>query len=416
VKLDDYSVGLRVLDIEHGFRETRPDPVIQSELANSLLLGKALNLALHLRGFNVIEDIRGLRYAAAELGVGSTELTTILGELQEIEWVRIVGPANNPKRVEVLVPALRDGFEIIGARWRDLNPTEIEQGSVMAVSEAVVRPYTEEQLIRTLGNSKELAGTVLDIGEAGTFLRLHRLDGGERIVYSPQYGDNNPEKAIALVEKYGDDKVKNLIAAVHQEQGVPAEFLTQDDKFVKEAMLSGLVLVPAVRDKQFVFTPQKGLVPEETVILDKARAIVSCVRFGQRYAEITKIFSPAAIVSALISRKKLKPHTEHLEQYGLLVKKGIGRVDKIGSKWQFRVSDTEDNMKALRVARDLLDTGDAIHQQVDDEAQAKIINPSASYSTPVAQRVKLNRSAKTRGADDKTARAISDLIRGAISE
>ena len=42
--LEPQSVGLRILDIEHGFRLTNPEPVIEGELGNTLLLGKALNL------------------------------------------------------------------------------------------------------------------------------------------------------------------------------------------------------------------------------------------------------------------------------------------------------------------------------------------------------------------------------------
>lgn len=414
--IDNYTVGLRVLDIEHGFRETRPDGLVQTELGTSLLMGKALNLALHIRGFNVIKDYKGLSYAAAELGVNSTELPAVLAELQEIEWVRLVGSGRSIKRVEVLVPELRDGFEVVGQRWRDLSPTELEEASVLALAEAVIRPYSQITLNSELGLSKALSETVLEVGEAGTFLRVYRLDTGERIVYSPLYGDSNPEKAVELVKKYGDQRVRTLIESVRNQQGLPVERL-KGDAFVREAIRSGLVMAPAVKDKQFAFTPQQGLLPEETIILDKARAIVSCVRYGQNYAEITKIFSPKAIVDALISRKRLNPHSEHLQQYGLLTKKGIGRVDKVpGDKWQFTIADTADNMKALQVAKDLLETGDAVSQNVDDAAQAKILNPSASYSTPVSQRVRINREAKTKTADAATNKAISELIRGAAGD
>ena len=415
MSIDNYAIGLRVLDIEHGFRETRPDGYVQTELGTSLLMGKALNLALHIRGFNVIKDYKGLSYAAAELGVNSTELPTVLGELQEIEWVRLVGTGRNIKRVEVLVPALRDGFEVVGQRWRELGPTQVEEASVLALADAIVRPYSESSLRSDLGLSRELANAVLEVGEAGTFLRRYRLDNGERIIYSPLYGDSNPEKALELVKKYGDKRVRTLVERVRSQQGVPVEQLS-GDSFIREAIRSGLLMAPAVKDKRFVFTPQQGIVQEETVILDKARAIVSCVRYGQNYAEITKIFSPKAIVDALISRKRLKPHSEHLQQYGLLAKKGIGRVDQVGSKWQFTISDTPDNMKALQVAKDLLETGDAVSQNVDEAAQAKILNPSASYSTPVSQRVRINREAKTKTADAETTKAISDLIRGAASD
>lgn len=412
--VDHYSVGLRVLDIEHGFRAITPEPMVEGELANTLLLGKALNLGLHLRGLNVIEgdEIRGLKYASAGLGIGAAELTTVLRELREIDWVRLKETGTRIDRIEIIVPTLRDGFDVIGRRWQDLGPTEIEQASIAALSEAVIHPFNLTHLGKGLGMGKELAQQILDIGEAGTFLRRHRLDDGQQIVYSPFFGDANPEKAYQIVEKYGDKAIKSLIQAVHAEQGIPEESLS-NNALIKESVISGLILAPGVKDKRFVFTPHKGLDAEETVILDKARAIAACIRYGQNFAEITKIAYPKAIVDALISKKKLKPHSEHLEQYGLLVKKGIGRVDQVGYKWQFSIVDTEDNMKALRVARDLLDTGDAVHQQMDDEAKALILNPSATYSTPVTERVKISRTVKIKGSDAQTSKTISSLIRGA---
>ena len=116
---DPHSIGLRVLDIEHGFRLTNPEPVIEGELGNTLLLGKALNLALHLRGLNVLEgdDLKALTYAAAAIGIGAAELNTVLRELRELEWVRLRELGTRVQRVEIVVPALRDGFDVVGNRW-----------------------------------------------------------------------------------------------------------------------------------------------------------------------------------------------------------------------------------------------------------------------------------------------------------
>lgn len=414
MKLDDYEIGLRTLDIEHGFREVRPDGTIQFELSNTLLLGKALNLALHLRGLNVVTDTKGLTHAASELGIGSTELRTVLHELAEIDWVRLKTSGTKITRVEVSVPELRNGFEVIGERWRSNGPTEIEQASVLGLAEAVVRPYSITRLEGDFGMDEHVAQAVIEIGEAGTYLRRHRLDDGTQLIYSPLFGDNNPEKAFAIANKYGDSAVQALMEQLRGEQGAPSERIAAD-KFLREAVLAGLVLAPAVKDKQFIFTPQVGVGPQEAVILDKARAIVSCVRYGQNFAEITRIFSPAKIIDKLIDAKMLAPHSEHHEQYGLLVRKGIGRVNRVGSKWQFRVLDTPDNMRALRVAADLLGTGAAVHQAIDENTQMRVLNPSASYSTPVNQRVRLSRHAKTQSGDARAIEAISELIRGARS-
>ena len=86
---NEYEKGLRVLDIEHGLRGIQSTGLIEAELANTLLLGKATNLALHLRGLNVV-PAEPLRYMAGEIGVRGTELGPVLRELEEIGWVRLV--------------------------------------------------------------------------------------------------------------------------------------------------------------------------------------------------------------------------------------------------------------------------------------------------------------------------------------
>jgi len=340
-------------------------------------------------------------------------LETVLRELEEIGWVRLVRSGANLKRVEVLVPSLRDGFDTIGERWKSVGPTEIEQASVLILGETIARPIDLEDLERKHGLSVDAARVVVEIGETGTYLRRHRLDDGSRILYSPLYGDNNPEKAHALVKKYGDSRITDLIGRIDASQGIPVKHLSEDP-ILRDAILAGLVLAPSVRDEKFVFTPQQGTAPEETVVLDKARAILACVRYGQHFAGITRIFSPRAIIDKLVDKKRLAPHSEHAEQYGLLVKKGVGRVERIGDRWQFSIIDTDDNMKALRTARDLLDTGTGISQAVDDSIRLQVLNPPGSYQTPVVERTKLNRAAKLgKATDAKVVSEISDIIRGA---
>lgn len=142
ITLDAAATGIRVLDIEHGLRQIQPTGLIENELANILLLGKAANLGLHLRDLNVVK-IKPLKYMAAELGIRGTELDTVLREMEELGWARVPGTGDN-RRVEVTVPLLKPGFEDIGERWRDLGPTEIEQQSaspkVLTHTAALVQP------------------------------------------------------------------------------------------------------------------------------------------------------------------------------------------------------------------------------------------------------------------------------------
>ena len=155
----NYAAGLRILDIEHGLRAVQPTGIIEAEFPNTLVLGKAANLGLHLRGLNVV-PYEGLRYVAGEVGVRAAELETVLRELEEIGWVRLVRSGASLKRVEVLVPSLRDGFDTIGERWKSVGPTEIEQASVLILGETIARPIDLEDLERRHGLSGDAARVV----------------------------------------------------------------------------------------------------------------------------------------------------------------------------------------------------------------------------------------------------------------
>jgi hypothetical protein len=414
---DPVGTGIRVLDIEHGLRQIQPTGLTESELGNTLLLGKAANLGLHLRDLNVVR-IEPLQYMAAELGIRRTELDTVLRELEELGWARVAG-AGASRRVEVLVPALRPGFEDIGERWKVLGPTEIEQASVSALSDAVLRPFPKRDLKTRLGLDDGIAAIVIEVGDTGTYLRTYRLNDGQELLYSPLYGDTNPEKAYQLVKQHGDKPLIELIQKVQGLQGIPIDSFDRKNSLLREAILAGLLLGPAVKDKQFLFTAQHGTEPEEAIILDKARALLSCVRYGEHFAGITRIFDPAAILRALLHRKKLQPHSEHAEQYGLLVVQGIGRIDTVGSKYQFSILDTPDNLKAVRTALQILNSGTGVDQGVDDAISSRALSPGGSYRSPVLERAKLNRSPKLGKASDakavQTISQLAELIRGARS-
>jgi hypothetical protein len=142
--------------------------------------------------------------------------------------------------------------------------------------------------------------------------------------------------------------------------------------------------------QRFVFAPKGGLKAEERAILDKARAIVACVRYGQAFAKGKPIKNPRAVLDRLRTRKTFgKAHPDLFMQYGLLIEKLIGYpVDEGGGYWNFKVSDTPENIKALDIAIDMVEHGESPSAHVDIEAQ-KALFSSDNYLSPVSTRPKL---------------------------
>ncbi|MEX2490134.1 MAG: hypothetical protein WD425_00080 [Nitrospirales bacterium] len=148
--------------------------------------------------------------------------------------------------------------------------------------------------------------------------------------------------------------------------------------------------------------------------MDKGRAIVSCVRYGQTYAASRKILYPRRILETLKDRKKFKKgHPDLFDQYGLLVEKLIGHpVQEADGKWNFHIDDTTENMKALQVAIEMIEYGATPSAHLDPEAENELMWPTG-YLSPVSARPKIikeiNVSKETR---TEIIRQMANLARG----
>jgi hypothetical protein len=157
---------------------------------------------------------------------------------------------------------------------------------------------------------------------------------------------------------------------------------------------------------------------EEYVILDKARAILGCVRCGEHFANIRKVFDPIAIVRTLMLRKTFKYSRPDVpQQYGLLVKKGIASIspDRFRSGfYHLHFIDTTENMKALRVALELLQVGDISKTGITVNAADFLLSPG-SYAGPLTSRAKMMRTPATNAkVEMDIVMEISKLARGVL--
>ena len=148
----------------------------------------------------------------------------------------------------------------------------------------------------------------------------------------------------------------------------------------------------ATGSQKFVFAPRGGLAPEEKTVMDKARAILSCVRYGQKFSKGVSIKYPRRILEILRDNKKFKRgHPDLMTQYGLLAEKLIGSpYEESPNRWNFRIDDTEENMKALNLAIEMLEHGTSSSATIDLEAQKALLAPS-QYQGPSATRVRMTK-------------------------
>jgi len=387
--MENKLIGLRAQDFHEGLRHTGAFGPKDAHYAKTLLIGKAASLAMHLPGLLFIEDMTQLQYAASSLGIGG-ELTLVLKELEEVDFLSIVKAGDEIKRIELRIPEFKSAYSDLGERWKIIKPSEIEQASIYTLDQLYNGPILKSQLVESLGISKSGTGILLDIMQSGNLLSVQPIDG-QPTTYTPLAVDGNPTAYLNWAKKFPSD-VQTVLSTLQMAQGLPMESsVISGNSALLDAVATGVLMPVQVSgstgERRFLFAPKGGLAQDERTILDKARAIVSCVRYGENYAASRKIKYPRRIIETLRDNKRFKRgHPDLFDQYGLLVEKMIGHpVDVGGGKWNFEVDDTRENMKALHVAIEMVEHGESPATRIDLDAQQELFTPTA-YLSPGSTR------------------------------
>ncbi len=419
--MDSLIVGLRAQDCHEGLKNTSPFGPKEVHYKKTLLIGKAASLAMHLRGLLFISDYTQLEYAAASLGITSLEIDAVLRELEEVDFISVIRSGNNVRRIDIRVPEFRSGYTDLGERWKQLKPSEIEQASLNVLNLLYKGPNDNSHLMRSLGLDSTEESILFDVMESGLLLARQIVDG-KPLIYTPLAVDGNPSVYLQWAKKFPGE-LASAINTLRKYQGMPITDPTiSENEVFNDAMMTG-VLMPvkvsgATGDQKFLFAPHGGLSPEETVIMDKARALVGCVRYGQKFAEGRRIKYPRLILEQLRSHKRFKKgHPDLFSQYGLLTEKFIGHpIDEGGGRWNFEVDDTDENIKALDVALEMLQHGETPSARIDLEAKKALLN-SSGYAGPLSTRLRLSKDIRTsKKTKTEIIRQMGNLMRGVTSD
>ena len=418
--MESILIGLRTQDFHESLKATSTFGPKEVYYEKTLLIGKAATLAMHLRGLLYIDNYDQLKYAAASLGISSLELQSVLRELEEIDFLSVIRSGENIRRIDIRVPEFRSGYTDLGERWCALHPTELERASIETLDSLLHGPIEKDGLLERLGLEKALESIMVDVMGSGLLMANQFVDGVP-FLYTPLAVDGNPTAYIQWAQRFPDE-VSQVINILRNNQGLPiADPSISMNSALYDAIQTG-VLMPvkisgATGDQHFVFAPHGGLSQEERIVMDKARAILSSVRYGQKFASGSPIRSPRLILERLRDYKKFKQgHPDLRSQYGLLTEKLIGSVvDEGNGYYNFHISDTEENIKALNVAIDMLEYGEAPSGRIDVEAQKALLSPSG-YQCPATTRPQLTKTIQ--GSQEtrmEIIRQMGNLIRGGSS-
>jgi hypothetical protein len=416
--MDTKLIAARLQEINEGL-VSQSGGLVETHFRKSKRLGAAARVCTVIRGQDVLDNYEMLVAAAGELGIPADTLDRALSELEQIGYVTLYKAGGEIKKLEERIPLLSDRYESIGQKWLDSKPSEIEQAAVAVLDDLLVAPQRARDVQKKHNLDDADFNIIADVGRSGSFYRTYVSPvDGSAIAFSPLYHDENPEAFLKLFDTFPDSDVTEILRSIRDYQGKPIESIS--DPILCEAIRTGCLLTPSVNStggkKHFAFTPVQGVGKLEKALLEKARALVACVRYGQHYAGVTRIKFPLLILETLRTKKRLGAHSEILRQYSVLHKLGVGRITTnrfFTSRYNFDLIDTDENCRALDLAIQYL-TVKEVTKEDPKIADARQLLLPGIYGSHTKTRISL-RDVKTTELSEQSINRLNHLIMGGSS-
>lgn len=392
--MEIFEEGLRCQDVHAGLRGVDPNSAPLAHLVDTRLVGMAGTLAAFIRGRDVIKDAQTLKMvAASQLDVDSMAFDQVVDLMSEAELVHTIEKKGGKiKSFAEDVPFHANLYERLGDVWRQRDPTEVEEQLVLTVNRLSYSPVPEEELVNELRLDSDSARQLLDIATNSDLVKVLDLTDG-RVLYSPFLGFENPELMGDVFSTHGTDQFQEELAQARRYQGLPID--EQSHPALADAVSRGLILAPSVQkpdgvEQPFASVPYSidpDLFTIRKVVLEKALAILSCVRCGEHFGGATRITNPTRILNALLDPDRdytVGAHSSARRQYRPLFRMQVVEFVPSGNWAATRLIPTEDNLEAVRLARDLIQFGEPLDERLGDEREARVLlEMEGNYRTPI---------------------------------
>ena len=411
---ENRSIGIRIHDAHHGLVQST-GAIVESELGFLKELGAAVQIATVIKDHETIHDVKPFFAATGEIKIQQSLAKAGLEHLQALDFVRLQYKTGKSqiKRIDILVPGLDKLYEDAGDYFKSENESELAKNTVEIIDKLSHFPQKEREIISSLELSPKDYDIIKDIGKSTSLLSTYTSPAdSESIIYSPLYWDDNPASIFELQKKYSSDEMFTVLSEIKGYQGISGDHL--ENGILRSAIELGCFPTLSVNStsgsKKFVFTPQLGVGKEEKSLLHKARVLLSCVRYGENFAGITKIFAPDRLLNALVGRGYLKAHSETLKQYESARNCGLVQIIPSGKKYEVHFVDNDENRKAFAIALEMLTIGEAPKHDESLDAAKKILLPDP-LNHPLQTRTHIL-SNEPFERSENTVNKINDLIRG----
>lgn len=412
---DSTSIGVKIHDVHHGLIRS-VNAIVETEYALLKELGVAIQIATTIKDHETIKDAKQLYAAAGELKISRPAANAGLDHLERMGFVRLKRASvdRSIERIDVTVPGLGTLYKGFGEYFASENDSRIAAQTLEMLERLSAFPHKQADIVSSLGLSPTELDLILDVGKASSLLDTYiSPSDSQSVLYSPLYWDDNPQAIFKLLESHSSDTFLSTIDKVRRHQGLPDGRLS--DLTLTEAVTLGCLPTLAVNStsglKKFIFTPRVGVGKIEKELLHKARVLISCVRYGENFAGITKIFSPDTLIGALVNRGYLKGHSESLKQYEPARNLGLVKIIPTpAGRYEVHFIDNDENQMVVQMATEMLQVGETSKYDDSEENARKILMPGqllhpTQTRTQVVHENPVERSTST-------IKKVNDLLRG----
>lgn len=391
--MESLFTGLRCQDINLGLRSVTTDSWVLSNVDNTQLIGMAADLAGLMRGRNVIDNVDALKIVASEtLDIPATVLPGALGVLEECGFVDLTRSGSQITRVFESIPVFRSLYPELGNVWQQRRPRQLEEELVAAVHHLASAPVPLDEFSSTIGIDASDTDDLYQLGtKAALFRVIQTVDGA--IVYSPYSAFEDPAAMREVLIEHGPNQLAESLQKVASYQGLPVN--PAADPVLADAVALGLLAAPAVSlptgelraFASLPYTVDRELLTVRKAVLDKALAVLACLRCGQHFGGATSTSNAVAVLDALLNREALTPHSSHERQYKLLRDQGVIRFlpDTMpDGKWKRpALIKTDENLEAIGIARSLVLNDDIIAGREVQSDVRSLLDLDASALRPL---------------------------------
>ncbi len=411
---DKTAVGIKIHDMHHGLIQST-GAIIETELDFLRTLGAALQIATTIKDHETISDLKQFYAAAGELKILKPVAKEALQHLEALGFVRLKWDTGkvNITRIDINVPSFSKLYNASGDYFLSQSKSEIADKLVFLVDRLSLFPHKQKDIRSQLDVPPNAWDLIFDIGKTTSLVDSYVSPAdSESIIYSPLYWDDNPAAIFELLKKHKSIDLAKALEQIKKYQGTPGDKIA-DEILVNAIQLNcfpSLSVTSSSGLKKFVFTPRLGVGKEEKVLLHKARILLSCVRYGEHFAGITKIFDPRKLINALSGKGFLKGHSESLKQYESARNHGLIKLIPIGSRYEVHFIDNDENVKAVSMALEMLDAGDVGKYDHSQDVAKQILLPN-SLQHPIQTRMHVLQTEPV-VRSTSTLKKVNDILRG----